>query len=112
MNGESAIFAGASKSALEKYVSLKPMNSSPHEAAVLIEVKGKPQLSGRFTVIPSIGSEAASLKIVGDERFAADYPSVYTTAESTFQLVNSALIIKSKDIWGNDVEIEVSSNLF
>ena len=35
--------------------------------------------------------------------------SRYTNKDSIFRFINGALIISSKDIWGNPIEIDVSA---
>ena len=50
----------------------------------------------------------AIIRLSGDSQFERDFYCEYTNENCTFTLINGALIIKGKDIWGTPIEIDIS----
>ena len=82
-----------SQFALKAYMNFKDSNAYMHEAMVLFPANGK-SVNGIFKIYPKIDTNLKSR---------------YTNKDSIFRFINGALIISSKDIWGNPIEIDVSA---
>ena len=98
----------ASQSALRTYMDFKDTNAFIHRARVLFPV-GKRSVSKIFKVSPMIDTNISFIDIIGDDEFARDLKSRYTNKDSIFKFISGALIIKSKDLWGNPIEIDISA---
>jgi len=62
-----------------------------------------------FKIYPKIDTNISFVEIIGNDQFSRDLKSRYTNKDSIFRFINGALIISSKDIWGNPIEIDVSA---
>lgn len=99
----------ASQFALRDYMNFKDSNAFMHEARVLFSTYANPVCSKIFKVIPIIDTNISIVEIVGDDEFARDLKPRYTNIDSVFKFINGALLIKSKDIWGKSIEINISA---
>ena len=97
-----------SQIALKAYMDFKDSNAYMHEAMVLFSVNGK-STNGIFKIYPKIDINISFVEIIGNDQFSRDLKSRYTNKDSIFRFINGALIISSKDIWGNPIEIDVSA---
>ena len=97
-----------SQFALRAYMDFKDSNAYMHEARVLFPVNGK-SVSGIFKVYPKIDTNISFIEIIGNNQFSRDLKPRYTNKDSIFRFINGALIISSKDIWGNPIEIDISA---
>ncbi|HBG4551233.1 TPA: hypothetical protein KQE37_002657 [Clostridioides difficile] len=98
----------ASQFALKSYMDFKVSNAHIHKARVLCSVNRR-SIHKILKVSPTIDTNISFIDIIGDDEFSRDLKPRYTNKDSVFQFLNGTLIIKSKDIWGNPIEIDISA---
>lgn len=97
-----------SYSAIKSYVEYRRENRDRHRAHVLISSKVIP-FNGTLYICAKVTSKNAFVKIEGDDIYARDFMPEYTNETNHLDFINGTLLIKSKDRWGNDIKIEISS---
>ncbi len=104
----SEVFAD-SQDAIRDYMHFKDGNDYMHEARVLVSSRGKNQYNSILKVIPGIETNNSFVDIIGDTQFERDYYGKYTNEYQKFTFINGTLLIKGEDIWGNPIEIDITS---
>jgi len=99
----------ASNNALKQYMRIKKGNEKEHKATVIISSYGKMVYHGILPVFPVVGTNVSFIEILGDNSFARDFYSRYSTDYHIFNCINGTLLIKGNDIWGNPVEIDIAA---
>lgn len=94
-----------SQCAIREYMRFKLENEYMHEARVLVSSMGKTRYNNILKVIPRIETNNSSIDIIGDAQFERDYYGKY----QIFTFINGTLLIKGVDIWGNPIEIDITS---
>ena len=98
-----------SKCAIRDYMHFKLENEYMHEARVLVSSMGRTRYNGILQVLPRIEANNSAIDIIGDGQFERDYYSRYTNEYQVFTFINGTLLIKGVDIWGNPIEIDITS---
>lgn len=80
-----------------------------HEARVLVSSMGKTRYNDILKVVPRIETNNSSIDIIGDTQFERDYYGKYTNEYQIFICIHGTLLIKGVDIWGNPIEIDITS---
>ncbi len=99
----------ASYSAIKRYVEYRKENCNRHNARVLISSKRGTLFNDILYIFAEITSENASVIIEGNNIYARDFMSEYKNESNHFTSINGTLLIKSTDIWGNDIEVNISN---
>ena len=98
-----------SQCAIREYMHFKLENEYMHEARVLVSSMGKTRYNDILKVVPRIETNNSSIDIIGDTQFERDYYGKYTNEYQIFTFINGTLLIKGVDIWGNPIEIDITS---
>lgn len=98
-----------SQCAIREYMHFKLKNEYMHEARVLVSFMGKTRYNDILKVVPRIGTNNLSIDIIGNAQFERDHYGRYTNEYQVFTFMNGALLIKGVDIWGNPIEIDITS---
>ena len=94
--------------AIKKYTELNKQNSTRHQAHILISSRGKNIFNGTLFVCAINSSNKSSFVVEGNTEYARDFAPEYSTESDLFSIIGHTLIIKSKDIHGNDISIDIS----
>lgn len=97
-----------SYSAVQKYLTIRPQNNIEHKVTGVISSNGRTRFNGFLSVRIELMDKRAIIRLSGDSQFERDFYCEYTNENCTFTLINGALIIKGKDIWGTPIEIDIS----
>lgn len=96
-----------SQSAINAYIGNKEQNGYRHKARVLISSKGKNSYSNVLNV--AIDSSNYNVIVEGDNKFSHNFHGRYGHEYNRFSFIRGTLIIHSTDIWGNAIELSISS---
>ena len=96
-----------SQSAINAYIGNKEQNGYRHKARVLISSKGKNRYSNVLYV--AIDSSNFHVIVEGDNKFSHNFHGRYGHEYNRFSFIRGTLIIHSTDIWGNAIELSISS---
>ena len=94
--------------AIQQYIDSKDENKNRHQAFVLTSEKGVSYPSVLYVYAQTFG-KSASVIIEWSGSCGRDYPSKFTTNESTFQFVHKTLQIVSQDQWENKISVSISA---
>lgn len=98
----------ASYSAIKRYVEYRKENCKRHRARVLISSKVN-HFNDILYIYADVTSKNAIVIIEGNDVYAGYFMPEYTNETSHFDFINGTLLIKSKDIWGNNIEVDISN---
>ena len=96
---------------LKKYLSISHKNSDRYQAHVLGTASGNRSFNAILFVCVQLDSNRDYAEVIiegNNQYFNYDFKSVYSTDNSTFNLINKTLIIKGKDGFGNDITLEIT----
>ena len=96
-----------SQSAINAYIGNKVENGYRHKARVLISSKGKNRYSNVLYV--AIDSSNFHVIVEGDNEFYHNFHGRYGAECNRFSIIRGTLIIQAIDIWGNAIELSISS---
>lgn len=99
----------ASYSAIKRYVEYRKENRERHRAHVLISSRINPFNDILYIYAELTSKNDAIVIIEGDDIYARDFMPEYTNKTNHFKFINGTLLIKSKDIWGNDIQVDIAS---
>lgn len=96
-----------SQSAINEYLDSKEDNSYRHKARVLVSFKGK----NRYSNVLYVAIDASNFDIIveGDNEFSHNFHGRYGPEYNKFSIIRGTLIIQATDIWGNAIELNISS---
>ena len=94
--------------AIKKYIKLNKQNDTRHLARILISSKRKTVFNGVLFIYTMISVNKSYLIVEGNNEYERNFPPKYSTNSDLFSIVGSTLIIKSKDIQGNDITVNIS----
>ncbi|ADL04350.1 hypothetical protein [Lacrimispora saccharolytica] len=98
-----------SKLAISNYMHSKAGNDYMHEARILVSSRGETKYNSILKVVPRIETNNSFIDIIGDAQFERDYYARYTNEYQKFAFINGILLIRGEDIWGNPIEIDITS---
>ena len=96
-----------SQVAIQKYLDTIPSRTHMHDARVLISANGKTKFSGILPIVASIETNYSYIELLGN--YDSDFYNKYTNEYQEFYFIHGTLIIKAKDRWGNDIELDISA---
>ena len=98
-----------SQCAIRDYMRFKLENEYMHAARVLVSSMGKTRYNDILKVVPRIETNNSSIDIIGDTQFERDYYGNIQMNIRYLLFINGTLLIKGVDIWGNPIEIDITS---
>jgi len=96
-----------SQAAIYAYIGYKEGNRYRHKAIVLVSSKGKDRYNNVLYV--AIDSSNFHVIVEGDNKFSHNFHGRYGHEYNRFSFIRGTLIIHSTDIWGNAIELSISS---
>jgi len=97
-----------SQSAIMGYINYREENRNRHKARVLIASKGKTRLNAVIFMYISTDADNPFVLLEGNGHLERDFYDKYTIENSRFKFIRGTLLIKAKDLWGNDIEIDIT----
>lgn len=96
-----------SQVAINAYLDYKEDNGYRYKARVLVSSKGKT----RYNNVLYVTIDASNFHIIveGDNEFSHSFRGRYGHEYNRFSFIRGTLIIHTTDIWGNAVELSISS---
>ena len=96
-----------SQDAINAYIGYKEGNGYRHKARVLVSSKGK----NSYNNVLYVAIEASNFHIIveGDNEFYHNFHGRYGAECNRFSIIRGTLIIQAIDIWGNAIELNISS---
>ena len=96
-----------SQSAINAYLEYKEDNGYRHKARVLVSYKGK----NRYNKVLYVAMDESNfhINVEGDNEFSHNFHGRYGPEYNRFSIIRGTLIIQAKDIWGNAIELNISS---
>ena len=95
---------GKSKEAIIKYIDLNQINNLRHAAKVLISSNGKSKFNSELFICIS----KEQMKVIIEYQTIGDYKLEYNIEDDNFSFINRTLIIETKDIWNNNISINIT----
>ncbi|MBE6132908.1 MAG: hypothetical protein E7180_05925 [Erysipelotrichaceae bacterium] len=93
-----------SKEAIIKYVDFNKINNLRHIAKVLISSNGKSKFNSQLFICIS----KEQMKVIIEYQTTGDYKPEYDIGNDNFSFINRTLIIETKDIWNNNISINIT----
>ena len=97
-----------SQSAIKGYIDYREENYSRHKVRVLIASNGKTRFNEIIYMYVSADMDKPFVLLEGNGHFERDYYDKYTIENNRFKLIRGTLLIQAKDLWGNDIEIDIT----
>lgn len=97
-----------SQAAIREYINFREKNAYRHKAHVLISSNGKSRFNDILYISAIIDSGDTYVVVEGNDAFARDFYGKYSFNFQKFKLIGRTLIIQATDIWGNDIEIDIT----
>ena len=100
--------AAVSVAAIQQYIDSKEENKDRHQAFVSTSEKGASYPIMLYVDAQTFG-ESARVIIEWNGSCGRDYPSEFTTNNSTFRFIHETLQIASRDRWENKISVSISA---
>jgi len=97
-----------SVAAIQQYIDSKEGNKDRHQAFVLTAEKGVSYPIVLYVYAQTFG-ESARVIIEWNGYCGRDYPSEFTTNDSSFRFIHKTLQIASQDCWENKISVSISA---
>ena len=97
-----------SVAAIQQYIDSKEGNKDRHQAFVLTSEKGASYPVVLYVYAQTFG-RSAKVIVEWTGSCGRDYPSEFTTKNSTFRFMQKTLQIVSQDSWGNEISVSIST---
>ena len=97
-----------SVAAIQQYIDIKKENKDRHQAFVLTSEKGASYPIALYVYAQAFG-KSAKVIIEWTGSYGRDYPSEFTTNNSTFRFMHKTLNIASRDCCGNEISVSISA---
>ena len=96
-----------SRAAINAYIGYKEGNGYRHKARVLVSSKRKT----RYNNVLYVTIDASNFQIIveGENEFSSNFHGRYGHEYNRFSFIRGTLIIQATDIWGNVIELNISS---
>lgn len=94
--------------AIQQYIDSKEGNKDRHQAFVLTAEKGVSYPIVLYVYAQTFG-RSAKVIVEWTGSCGRDYPSEFTTDDSTFRFIHETLQIASQDRWENKISVSISA---
>ena len=100
--------SAVSVAAIQQYIDSKEGNKDRHQAFVLTSEKGVSYPIALYVYAQTFG-KSAKVTVEWTGSCGRDYPSEFTTNNSTFRFIHKTLQIVSQDRWENEISVSISA---
>lgn len=97
-----------SQAAIRGYINFREKNAYRHKAHVLISSNGKNRFNDILYISAIIDPGNTYVVVEGNNAFAREFYGKYSFDYQRFKLIGGTLLIQATDIWGNDIEIDIT----